>query len=247
MAELIARLKDTIAPYPDGVVELVAPLRGTSFFPGGDGLWKEGGSPEFPQGKIMVLGHDWGTVDYLNSECKHNENLDGPTWRNLRKALLEPCGIALTDCFFTNVYMGARASGKMTGTFPGAKDENFVKWCLDFLDFQIATQRPRLILTLGINVPPLLARLSDDLAEWRSVKSFKDLDALNEKGPLRKNISFPNHKVAAVAALTHPSLWYANVAGRVYDEKQGKMAEITLLKDAVKLAFNLGTASRTPS
>lgn len=238
--KLIARLKDTIKPYPDGVVELAAPLRGTSFFPGGDGLWKEGGAPAFPYEKIMVLGHDWGTVDYLHNDCSIDENLKGPTWRNLHKALLIPSGISLTDCFFTNVYMGARASGKMTGTFPGSRNKDFVDRCLKFLAIQIETQKPRLILTLGINVPPLLARLSSDLKDWEDTKSFKELD---ENDALRTNVSFPNHTVAAVAALTHPSLWHRCVMGRSYTGMNGKDAELALLKEAVKLSLSPGITS----
>ena len=52
-----------VEPYPDKVVAVPKQIPGTSFFPGGSGLWRESTDriPQFPVGGVMVLGQDFDT------------------------------------------------------------------------------------------------------------------------------------------------------------------------------------------
>lgn len=222
-------------PYPKGVVAVPRPIPGIAFFPGGYGLWRPNPKeplPPLPVGGTMVLGHDFhSAAGYRASFRLGREPETQPTWRNLL-ALFERAGIDPRECFFTNVYMGLRAGRATTGPFPGASDTEFVAHCLSFLADQLAAQRPSLVITLGVNVPPLLAQLSEDLADWRLETSIKHLDST---GPLRLVGGFaalPGFHTT-VAALIHPSLRHASIRYRRYKNFSGDEAEVALLKDAV--------------
>jgi hypothetical protein len=179
----------------------------------------------------MVLGHDFHSAAGYRASLKlGRESETQPTWRNLL-ALLERAGITPEHCFFTNVYMGLRAGRATTGPFPGASDETFVAHCLAFLIEQLVLQRPSVVITLGMNVPPLLARISPDLADWGPDASIKRLDAI---GPLRSEVQFTGIPAfsTTVAALIHPSLRHASIRFRRYRRLVGDDAEVAMLKDA---------------
>ena len=163
--------------YPAGVVAVPEPIAGTSFFPGGFGLWNPEGTrplPSFPLGGVMVLGHDFHSeTGYAASLARGHESPNQPTWRSLT-ALLERSGIPPCRCFFTNVYMGLRAGSRTTGPFPGARDAEFVAHCRRFLARQLSVQRPRLILTLGAVAPYVLAPLSRELDIWTAPRSLRN-------------------------------------------------------------------------
>ena len=214
------------------------PIPGTAFFPGGYGLWRPDRSkplPEFPVGGIMVLGHDFHSeAGYKASLARGQEAESQPTWRQL-KSLLEEAHIDPRRCFFTNVFLGLRAGSGTTGPFPGANDPVVVDHCVTFLGEQIATQQPRLIVTLGINVPPLLGRLAVGLEPWTRGRGLKFLDAA---GPVQTRIEFKGSAAvhATVVALTHPSLRHASVRHRRYGGEIGHAAEVTMLGDALDMA-----------
>ena len=69
------------------------------------------------------------------------------------------------------------------------------------LKAQIAMLRPRTIVTLGKDVPRLLARLSPELVTWRKATTFRALDAT---GPLVHRAGVGEH-AATTCALAHPS------------------------------------------
>ena len=185
-------VRKKVAPDQYGKVAPVKKmLAGTAFFPGGSGLWhtppKEmlpsalqanysffvnSKPPTMPKKKIMILGNDFGLRDgYKEVWDNPYENLNSSsTWRNLLE-LLHCAGIEPKHCFFTNVYMGLRLTGKGTGQSPGAADPEFVERCESFfLDKQIMVQKPRLILALGKHSIKFIAQLSPDLAEWKECK-----------------------------------------------------------------------------
>ena len=87
-------------PYPPGVVEPPQQIVGTSFFPGGHGVWEsETALAQFPLGGVMVLGHDFhNEAGYLAAMAKWQENLNGSTWRPLISFLAET-GVSLSKCF----------------------------------------------------------------------------------------------------------------------------------------------------
>jgi hypothetical protein len=225
--------------YPSGVLPVPWPIIGTAFFPGGFGLWnpnKQYPLPEFPVGKVMVVGHDFHSeVGYSESLSRGAESDNQPTWRNLRK-LFSLAGIALEDCFFTNIYMGLRAGAETTGVFPGASDPEFVSHCLTFMAKQLVEQRPRLIITLGVNVPAVLASLSTELSEiWGKAHR---LSSLNDEAAVVSPIRFadiPGYSTTAVA-LIHPSLRDASLRHRAYNGLIGNDAEIRMLRDAIEFS-----------
>jgi hypothetical protein len=188
-------------------------------------------------GGVMILGHDWGSeVGYGQDLARGGEHDTSPTWRNLLW-LLAQVHIPVQACFFTNVYMGLRAgNAKSTGRFPGARSSHFVHQCQTFLASQIATQRPRLILTLGVHVPAVIAPLSADLAGWAHCTRFRTLD--RHGPPMIPTVHFPApvNVNATMAALTHPSLWHRCVGERRYGALQGKDAELQMLHEARTIA-----------
>lgn len=220
--------------YPAGVVAVPEPIPGVAFFPGGHGLWLADGSkplPPLPRGGVMVLGHDFHSVAGYNASFELGRESDKqPTWGYMLH-LFRRVPIVLEECFFTNVYMGLRVEGK-TGPFPGAENSSFVAHCIEFLQLQLSEQRPSLVITLGLNVPPLLSRLSDDLSGWAKRGSIKQLDA---SGALRNSVRISGiaNFSTTVAALVHPSLRNGNVRFRRYRGLVGDAAEVALLRDAL--------------
>jgi|APTNR8051073442_1049403.scaffolds.fasta_scaffold04218_8 hypothetical protein len=217
--------------YPPGVLPVPKTIIGTAFFPGGYGLFlaEPGpGLPRFPFGGVMVLGHDFHSeMNYRRSLERGGEILSQPTWRNILK-LLAQAEIPTGDCFFTNFFMGLRQGTQTTGAFPGSKSVPYVEHCRRFLLRQLEVQRPRLVLTLGIHTPHLIARLSPELAPWGVKQGLKHLDA---SGPVQVEVSFVGLSGfrTTVAALTHPSFRHASVRHRRFDGVVGAEAELKML------------------
>ncbi|HEY7848810.1 MAG TPA: hypothetical protein VIC27_02035 [Ktedonobacterales bacterium] len=248
LADLLAEFGD----YPDGVMPVPACITGVAFFPGGSGLWgaKMGQRlPPMPVGKVMALGHNFDSVaGYEISRVRGYERENSPTWGPLLK-LLCTCDIAPEDCFFTNTYMGLKAdihtsTGKniSTGPFPGAENHSFVYRCRAFLLKQIRAQQPRLMLTLGEKVLPVLTPLAPGLtATWLGARHLADLDG--SAAALVYPVQFPGvpHSTAVVA-LTHPANRGPNVKRRSYNGQVGDAAECALVRDGLVAC---GLASQT--
>jgi len=217
--------------YPEGVVPLFDRIEGTSFFPGGDGLWKyENDITDIRIGGIMVIGHNFDNVSgFKKSLALGSESLACPTWKNLR-ILFQEANIDLTSCYFTNAYMGLMNSQSNIGVFPGSKSSSFRKQCLDFLEYQISIQQPQTIITLGRFVPPLLAQLSIDLDQWKKVKSFNDLDQAEIQ--IIKHAHFcENQVISNIVTLTHPANRHLNIQKRKYKNLNGNDAELAMLRE----------------
>lgn len=218
--------------YPPGVEPVPAPISGLAFFPGGYGLWgSQPGHPlpTFPVGGIMVLGHDFHSRQGYDKSFKlGGEPETMPTWRNLL-ALLREMDIALEQCFFTNLYMGLRTGTGATGPFPGATNAEFVAHCKEFLLEQLRAQRPALVLTLGIQVPPVLGSMAPEVAPWGEDTGLKHLDAV---GAIQTGVTFEgieNYSTTLIA-LIHPSLRHASLRHRRYGTARGAAAEAELLR-----------------
>jgi hypothetical protein len=230
------------AGYPADVLPVPEPIRGLAFFPGGYGLWgtrPDRPLPAFPVGGIMVLGHDFHSeVGYAASHRLGGERLTLPTWRNLL-LLFAAVGIAPERCFFTNLYVGLRRGAATTGRFPGADDPQFVAHCQAFLLEQLRHQRPALVLTLGVHVPPVLGALSPELAPWAAGRGLRHLDAV---GPVRRGVTFPGVECVrtTAVALIHPSLRAASLRHRRYGAAIGADAELAMLRDGLAAAAASG-------
>lgn len=188
--------------------------------------------PAFPVGGIMVLGHDFHSeAGYTTSRRLGGERLTLPTWSSLLRPF-EAAGVAPERCFFTNFFMGLRAGTGTTGVFPGASDTPFVEHCQAFLLEQLRAQRPALVLTLGVHVPPLIGALSPELAPWAAGRGLKHLDTV---GPVQMDVTFAGIEDlrTTVVALIHPSLRHASLRHRQYGRMVGADAELAMLRDGL--------------
>ena len=222
----------TVSEYPEGVVPLYGRIEGTSFFPGGDGLWKQDGAVnDLKVGGVMVVGHNFDNVSGFDYSLRMGaEPVTCPTWRNITK-LLKESDVRLEDCYFTNIYIGLMKSSSNVGTFPGSKSEAFKRQCLDLLEYQILLQQPSVILTLGAFVPPLFARLTNELNGWLTAPNLSKLDSANQQ--IIRGVNFCGGSViSTVVALTHPALRHLNVPKRFYCGLTGNAAEIALIRSA---------------
>lgn len=243
---LFALLDHVVRPNPPpGVIPLRARIGGTAFFPGGAGLWGAVPGqplPFMPIGGVMVLGHNFDSeTGFAASLRRGSENLNGPTWRTLRTVLLR-AGIALEECFFTNAYMGLKAGAQATGPFPGARDAAFVRRCQRFLLEQIRLQQPRLLLTLGKEVLPVLVPLAPELhVAWTGLRTLPEAD---QRGVALVNaVHFPGVPHATtVVALTHPANRAPIVRWRRYHDLEGDAAEQELLREALQQVGSLPSA-----
>jgi hypothetical protein len=235
--EGLCQLLDQIGPYPTGILPIPQRITGTAFFPGGWGLWgtlADKPLPAMPMGGVMVLGHDFHSEQgYKAALHRNGEDLEtNPTWRGLL-SLLKRANINVRDCFFTNLFPGVRKGNKSMGPFPGLSDRTFVQKCRNFFMEQLRAQRPRHILVLGMNVPPIIAELSPDLTSWQGARSFSALDA-SESGPtcLARFDDGRGLRISTtVVALTHPCLRSSNIHRRRYAGLSGDEAELRMLSD----------------
>ena len=242
--ELRARLSQ-VEPYPPGVVAVPEELPFTAFFPGGAGvmLGEDGSKPPFPSGKVMIVGHNfYHLAGFELMRQKRTRDAGTPTWRNL-KSTLERADIALEDCFFTNAYQGLMDTTSSMGAFPGAKDEAFVERCRAFFRVQLSVCAPRLVITLGVHVPPFLAPLSDELrAKWLTdrgkTRTFAQIDEA-EGGLVSSSVTDSEGRARELVwvALTHPAQQWPNVKRRRFGELESYAAEEALLRAGAKLAF----------
>ena len=243
--ELRARLRE-VEPYPDGVVAVPDELPFTAFFPGGAGVMldEDGGKPPFPRGKVMIVGNNfYHLAGFEKMRLKQKRDAGTPTWRNLRSTLLR-ADIALEDCFFTNAYQGLMKTDSSMGASPGASDAAFVQRCREFFRVQLSVVQPRLVITLGVHVPPFLAPLSDELrAKWLSDKgktlTFAQIDA-NDGGLIETTVRDADEQARrlCLVALTHPAQQWPNVKRRRFGELESLEAEEALLRAGAKLAFS---------
>lgn len=226
------RLKE-FQSYPKGVLPVSGRIEGTSFFPGGDGLWKERcGNVDITKHGVMIVGHNFDKVaGFEKSLADGKESLSSPTWRNIVRLLIDS-SIPLEECYFTNTYVGLIDAASNVGKFPGAKCPEFVDRCLKFLEYQIEAQSPRAILTLGNFVPSLVSTISPNLSDWKEIKTLVELDS--KSSPIVKGASFCEGRVRAnVVALTHPAQRHLNVVRRKYKGLIGDAAECIMLQESV--------------
>ncbi|PWF55615.1 hypothetical protein [Massilia glaciei] len=217
-----------VEPFPAGVAAVPAMAPGTSFFPGGGGLWCEGESEIFPD--VLVLGHDFSTKEEHDRFLLGTDrDIDSATWRELIK-LAKNAGLDLNRCFFTNAFMGLRTVGNSTAINPAHKNVDFRKINAAFLKQQIAIIRPKLIIVLGSKAPILLSQVSDDLGCWRKF-NFAEID---EAGlAFRRNVKLEAMNLICVAIL-HTSFRGPNLRLRKYGDLTGNLAEVALLQDALR-------------
>jgi hypothetical protein len=172
-------------PYPEGMSPFPGRLTGQGAFPGGDGCWREDGRLKEPGtgmirlGGIMFLGNDFGTLSkFLSTLSSGYEN--PPTWRNLKERLGRAELKGTEKWFFTNAVLGLRTKGRALDAVDRTRYPEFARFCREFLEFQIQTVRPRLVVVLGPKAKDtvcseILEPLVPAIAKWRS-KSLSSMD-----------------------------------------------------------------------
>lgn len=166
------------------------------FFPLGTGILADHKN-NTTDTRIMVLGNDFGTADYLKTRIDngHKESPSNPTISNLLKKL--PLD---KTTFFTNFHLGVRLAGTNTKRVIQVQ-KAFRNLCFDFLLTQLSIANPKIILCLGHEVRLPLTALSPQFANWTpkniTLKELyaKDLywiDATDEKLGFRRFIVIPH-------------------------------------------------------
>lgn len=145
------------------------------FFPLGHGVLSndyKSGKSHFNKCRIMVLGNDFGTLEYLTDKCKDNrESTANPTMNNLLKRLK----LETADTFFTNFYLGVREEGTNTKRFVPLTQE-FKALCYEFFVTQVQTIDPDFVICLGHEVRNALADQSALFVDWKGKsKTLKKL------------------------------------------------------------------------
>jgi uracil-DNA glycosylase len=178
------------------------------FFPLGLGVLKEDvnlENAEMEEGGIMVLGNDFGTVKYVQYNCKYNNNEGEHGISKTIDNLLNIKKFDVKKTFFTNFYLGARLDcGDYYGTtmtkrmFGGQTNklkDNYKKLCYDFFIKQLQLLKPRMIICLGHDVKDALIELTGlspqtkgIFDQWESKhNTFKKIYEINDNHIIRIN------------------------------------------------------------
>src|ERR1035437_149368 len=133
------------------------------FFPLGSGILNENKSAiniaEIEENGIMVLGNDFGTLDYLQNKCPDNkEKITNSTIRNLIGN--NSLKLNTTKTFFTNIYLGVREGKSNIGKKYMKK--KYRSFCHNFLFEQLNFINPKTVICLGAEVGSALAIISDN-------------------------------------------------------------------------------------
>ncbi|MGN6802009.1 MAG: uracil-DNA glycosylase family protein [Ginsengibacter sp.] len=167
-SELFESYKEEVSKVPD--IEAIFSNSGLTntyglldfgFFPLGSGVFKEGaskiGEAEISECKIMVLGNDFGTKEYIDKQCLGNREKPGnPTIRNLLKGL----DLDVETTFFTNLFLGLRTGGtNIKRAVP--IQEDYKEFCFDFFKKQLDFLDPEIVLCLGKDVGNTLSAFSE--------------------------------------------------------------------------------------
>jgi uracil-DNA glycosylase len=185
-----------------------------------------------PVGGVMVVGQDFYNVKGYMDLLARGRARSETTWRPLER-VLKGAGVPLSQCFFTNLIVGLRETDSAEGRSPAFDDGDFIERCLVYFRQQLQAQQPRLVLTLGLQVPQALAPLSAELRRWSRVTSYATLDMAGSLIPCT-TIELPHGPIeVTVAALTHPSKRHLNVGRRRYNGLAGDCAESAMFVDAL--------------
>jgi hypothetical protein len=233
--------------YPPGIDKVCADISGPAFFPGGKGLVKRGDAigtyavgTDLPVRGIMILGNNFDNCkgyrrtksDGTELPVRSGQKIKNVTWRNLLP-LLNEVNIDVAKCFFTNAFMGVTDSDSNRGSHEGHRNKPFHADCHRVFLLALKLQCPRLVVTLGL---PALQFVSDliswgDCAPQHWARSWSSID--RSALPMQIRISECPQPISVVPVV-HPCFRPQNVWRRTYLKREGKAAEIKMLKDAIQ-------------
>jgi uracil-DNA glycosylase len=233
-----------VRPYPSEMAEIPledqGPIRGRSFFPGGDGL-ALGSSAAFPDRPIIILGNDFDSLEGYQTSARRLEEPVQGTWSGLLN-MLRIADVPVSECFFTNAFMGARRSGVNTGRSPWLLSHNktSVPRCVEYLRTQIEVVRPRSVIMIGKEQAMLVGMAFPELqALGRKLGwTWPQIDASGLQ--YRSGVSHPTSTSTppfAFCAVMHPCMRASNLkqTGRMFAHPlhgthHGEDAEILMMK-----------------
>jgi len=198
----------------------VKPSEVVPMFPGGPGLH----GSRFPHQGIMIIMQDFDAEASYRRAVDHGYTASQDSTSVRAAEILKEAGVNLSNCYFTNRFVGVRDAETQYGANPGWRSPKsskqhgpYVKMCNEMLGLQLKEQKPRLVLTYGAHVPRSLG--------FNNLWSDK----------LVMKASVLGH-VTTLAALVHTSFRPSNVGKVKYGGLMGHKAEIKLIKDALYAA-----------
>jgi len=142
-------------------------IPGTSFFPGGTGLWRGntcfGSIPlYFPELPVMFIGHNFDSIKAHGISQAKGGEVGSEFWKRLL-GYLQGADLPPENCFFSNVLMGLKP-GSALGAMPSVP--GYEEQCQLFLLRQIEIVAPRAIVTLGGKASERIRRAAPKIP-WR--------------------------------------------------------------------------------
>ena len=154
------------------------------FFPFGLGILTENNkikeavpTIEVEEGGVMVLGNDFGTVNYVNSYVNDPDKKIGETDSKTIINFLDNVVLDKSKTFFTNFYLGVRLDdGLYKGTNmikrmyrdkPNKLKDDYKKLCYDFFIAQLELVKPRIVICLGHEVKNALIDSGVSFHQWK--------------------------------------------------------------------------------
>jgi len=144
------------------------------------------------------VAHNVDAEETFNARLARREPHGGPVrtmayWTGMYR-LLEAARVDVSDCFFTNAFVGLRRGGNPQGTLALGRAMEFKNWCTAFLGEQVRLMRPRAVAVMGRPAWRFVGRMSADLSGWL------DRDVLPE--PVRTTLA---GRPTVAVPLLHPS------------------------------------------
>jgi hypothetical protein len=232
---LFADILAAFPTLPTGVSHPPYQSTAIDFFPGGTGMCVQ--NAPFPVGGVMILGHNYGNdLDFSRNVHSPETSWHDSIWSTCRNTYiaLRRWGIEPATCFFTNFYPGyvtTRDEDERpfnVGPHPHAGNAAFVRASREFFVRQVRAQRPRAVLVLGAQVPPLLAPLDSRLGAWSPWPGVAALDVSG--GSIVRGLTLGGH-MFNMCVVAHPSI--PNARHRSYGALQGAKAEEAIVRATV--------------
>jgi len=171
------------------------------FFPLGDGILIDDAEKKKSVGefKIMVLGNDFGTDEYLTKECPDGKERDtNATISNLIKRLR----LDVTNTFFTNFHLGVRKEGSNTNRLVKLNTD-YKNICYAYFIQQLDFINPEIVLCLGHEVRRSLIECSPLFNDWKPKDAT--LKELYESGKYQIDINDKALGNRKFIIIPHPS------------------------------------------
>ena len=145
------------------------------FFPLGSGILTDKSEikkASIPSNGTMVLGNDFGTLNYFETKCckTNREESSNKTIANLCNI-----GLDIETTFFTNFYLGLRNDKLFNGTKNTKRikqiEQDYKEMCYNFFQVQLEMIEPKIVLCLGAEVGQTLSEFSPVFSSFSMKKN----------------------------------------------------------------------------